>query len=96
MPALSRSIGLRGPRFYISEGELMFVNHYDASTREGPRPATKDDSVAHPAAWAAFVDGADEGLRATVTFSTPEGTEPDVAPMPYAARRARAARDAVA
>ena len=54
MSVLNRSINLRGPRFFVDDGRLMFVMHLDASTREGPRAATKDDSLAHPEAWAVF------------------------------------------
>ena len=63
MPVLERSISLRGPRFFVQaipdgDGEIertiMFVNHIDASTRTAPRPATREDSVEHAEAWAAF------------------------------------------
>ena len=53
MPALQRSVSVRGVRFYREGEEVMFVRHLDASTREGPRPATEADKSAHPEAWAA-------------------------------------------
>jgi len=53
-PVLSRQVCLRGPRFYPERGKAMFVNHIDASTREGPREATDEDRAAHPKAWAAY------------------------------------------
>lgn len=56
MPALNRMIAPRGPRFFVDDGQMLFVNYLDGSTREGPRPATKEDSLIHPEAWAAFVD----------------------------------------
>jgi hypothetical protein len=54
MPTLQRSVSMRGARFYREGEELMFVRHLDASTREGPRPATDDDRADCPDAWAAF------------------------------------------
>ena len=54
MPALQRSVSQRGARFYRDGDEVMFVHHIDASTREGPRKAAKQDSLAHPEAWAEF------------------------------------------
>jgi len=88
-----RAISIRGPRFYMDGDALTFVNHFDGFTREGPRPATKEDSEAHPEAWANFACGAPGGgLGSMVTFVTPEGSEPEVAPTPHAARRAKAAR----
>ena len=52
MPVLERRIAIRGPRFFTEDGELMFVNHLDGSTREGPRKATESDIEAHPKAFA--------------------------------------------
>lgn len=53
MPALSRMVSIRGPRFWHDdEGQLLFVNHLDGSTRDGPRPATAADKKAHPEAYA--------------------------------------------
>ncbi len=54
MPALQRSVSVRGARFYREGEAVMFVRHLDASTREGPRAATEADKAAHPEAWAAF------------------------------------------
>ena len=54
MPALQRSVSVRGARFYPEGDEVMFVRHLDASTREGPRFATEADKAAHAEAWAAF------------------------------------------
>ena len=54
MPALQRSVSIRGARFYHEGDEVMFVRHLDASTREGPRAATDEDKAAHPDAWAKF------------------------------------------
>ena len=54
MPALQRSVSLRGARFYRDGEEVVFVRHLDASTREGPRPATDEDRAGHPDAWALF------------------------------------------
>ncbi len=52
MPTLQRSLSMRGARFYRDGEEVMFVHHVDASTREGPRPATDEDRLAHPEEWA--------------------------------------------
>ncbi len=54
MPTLQRSVSIRGARFYREGEEVMFVRHLDASTREGPRPATDEDRAVHPDAWMAF------------------------------------------
>ena len=54
MPALQRSVSMRGARFYRDGEEVVFVHHLDASTREGPRLATDEDRAAHPDEWAAF------------------------------------------
>lgn len=54
MPALQRSVSIRGARFYQDGEEVAFVRHLDASTREGPRPATDADRAEHPDAWAQF------------------------------------------
>ncbi len=54
MPMLQRSVSIRGARFYRDGEGVMFVRHLDASTREGPRPATDADRSAHPEAWTAF------------------------------------------
>jgi hypothetical protein len=56
MPTLQRSVSQRGARFYQEGDELMFVRHLDASTREGPRPATAEDRSAHPEAWKSFAE----------------------------------------
>jgi hypothetical protein len=52
MPTLERRISLRGPRFWRDGGALMFARQLDASTREGPRPATDADKAAFPDALA--------------------------------------------
>ena len=54
MPALQRSIAVRGPRFFMDGEHLMFVRHLDASTREGPRKATPADKKAYADAWDAY------------------------------------------
>ena len=54
MPTLQRSVSIRGARFYREDDQVMFVRHLDASTREGPRPATDEDKAAHPEAWKEF------------------------------------------
>lgn len=55
MPALNRIIAPRGPKFFVDQDAMMFVLYLDGSTREGPRAATREDSLAHPDAWSAFV-----------------------------------------
>jgi hypothetical protein len=45
---LQRSVSVRGPKFFHDGNVLMFVFWYDASTRDGPRPATNDDMLAYP------------------------------------------------
>lgn len=75
MPALQRSAAPRGARFYQDGGKLMFVNVLDASTRDGPRPATAVDKKAYPEALDAFqVGGADvfPGSRPLVSFDEPK------------------------
>jgi hypothetical protein len=52
MPTLERRISLRGPRFWLDDGALMFANQLDGSTRDGPRAATDEDKAAHPSALA--------------------------------------------
>lgn len=81
-PVMNRTIALRGPKFY-RDGEdrakVLFVNHIDSSTREGPREAMETDAVGHPDAWQRFV--AEEAgiepqtpLRPLVSFvDPPEG-----------------------
>jgi hypothetical protein len=54
MPALQRSVSIRGARFYQEGDQVMFVRHLDASTREGPRAATNQDRWTHPEAWGEF------------------------------------------
>jgi len=74
MPALVRNASPRGPRFYEDAGRLMFVNILDASTRDGPRPATAEDKKAHAATFAAFKAGEPDafpGSQPLVTFSDP-------------------------
>jgi hypothetical protein len=56
MPTLQRSLSIRGARFFRDGDQVMFVRHLDASTREGPRPATDEDRVSHPDAWAELGD----------------------------------------
>ena len=102
MPVLERLIGLRGPKFYEVAGDddsrtLMFVNYMDSNTRDGPRPATEDDSLAHPEAWTAFTkelqgEGADAPFRAMVTFTDPEDGPPPREPSANATRRDAARR----
>lgn len=94
-------ISRRGAKFFMEgEGEekaLMFVFHYDIFTREGPRPATEEDTLQHPNAWAAFV-AETEGETpvfpgaAEATVTTIEGEGPtDPATGVHALRRASAA-----
>jgi len=64
MPTLQRSVSIRGARFYREGGQVMFVRHLDASTREGPRAATDEDRVAHPEAWAALGEPAPQKRKA--------------------------------
>ena len=78
MPAIQRSSAPRGARFYEEDGELMFVNVLDATSRIGPREAVDEDRETHPEAWAVYM-GLQEDPRSQfaplVTFSTPEGTD---------------------
>jgi hypothetical protein len=84
MTAVNRVLGLRGPRFYwgaddAGQPQMMFIRIYDASTREGPRPATRADSEAHVQAWAAFVqetNGIPEARRPMFSFADPEEGPP--------------------
>jgi hypothetical protein len=87
MPALERRISLRGPRFWREDAALMFVNQIDASTRDGPRPATEDDKAAWPQAFAAagFV-GADPPGGPLIS-ARDAGPRPAPPPRPFAARR---------
>lgn len=80
MPRLERMMGLRGPRFY-RDGDsqtVQFVNHYDTSTRDGPRPATEADQEAHPKAWADFTTGGDQegAFKPFVVFKDPPDGRP--------------------
>lgn len=56
--SLIRNVTLRGAKFY-RDGEdqtrVLFVNHLDGSTREGPREATEGDVAAHSEAFGAFL-----------------------------------------
>jgi hypothetical protein len=61
MPALQRSVSLRGAKFYRQGASLMFVLHLDASTRVGPREAIVEDLEAWPDAFAAFEADDDGG-----------------------------------
>lgn len=88
--ALNRSISMRGPRFYLDGDDLMFVNHIDNSTRDGPRVATDADRAAHPAAYDEMGEAeAAAPIAPMVSFSDPEikPPEPD---KPFARRRAAA------
>lgn len=97
MPALQRRISLRGPRFYLNDGTLMFVNHLDGSSSIGPRPATKADESENEDAMMAFLDGEDgrKPFEPLLEFTTPEGGKPEVEEGPYAARRRRAREEGV-
>ncbi len=81
MPALKRSINIRGPHFYAEDGMLMFVNHFDASTRDGPRAATKDDSLEHPEAWSKFVTEVEAAERAENTQAEMNKRDPRPNPL---------------
>lgn len=73
MPALQRSISLRGPRFWKDGDKVMFVNHLDGSTQDGPREATKADVKDHAKAHAAFKAGIEpDPFTPLVSFSDPE------------------------
>ena len=74
MPALQRSSAPRGARFYEDDGELVFVNVLDATSRIGPRPATDEDREAYPDAWAVFEGTKEDPITAfapMITFSDP-------------------------
>lgn len=72
MPALQRSVSIRGPRFFRDGETEMFVNYLDASTRDGPRKATKEDRANHADAYAAFkAEKEAEGLRPMFVPITP-------------------------
>lgn len=103
MLAPSRLLGPRGPRFYGEGAQIMFVNVLDSTTREGPRQATKADSLAHVEAWAKFTGELPDAdpLNAGLSFrdveegegpTDPEAEKPADEPGPYAKRR-QAARD---
>lgn len=90
-PVLSRQVALRGPKFYRDGANVMFVNHLDASTREGPREATTADAEAHPKAFEAFVgDGGAEPFRPLLAFSDPPSGKPPRERGPHEQRRAAA------
>ena len=89
MPALERRISLRGPRFWIEDGKLMFCNQIDGSTRDGPRDATPADKASFPDAYAKGPAGDDAGLGSMLSVSNPE-TMPAEPPRPFAERRERA------
>lgn len=91
MPALQRSIAIRGPRFYLDGEELMFVNHLDGSTREGPRLATEADREAHPGAWGALENAPADPFKPLLAFSDPEGGPPAAEEGEHAKRRRQAA-----
>lgn len=86
MPAaIIRNTGPRGPRFYEDGEELMFVNVVDASTRDGPRPATEADMEAHPEAVAALKSNETStfpGAKPLITFVDPNGKRPPDFPDP--------------
>lgn len=94
MPALERSISLRGPRFYGEGERIMFVHHYDAMTREGPREATKADSLEHGEAWARFTGELtpNDPLRPLLAFSDPPEGRPAAEPSQRQLKR-EAARE---
>lgn len=76
MPALLRNSSPRGPRFYEDDGELLFMHVFDPNTVDGPRHATDEDRVAHPAAYAEYerraadpgVQDVFPGVKPPVTF----------------------------
>ncbi len=91
MPALERRISLRGARFWIDGGELMFCNQIDGSTRDGPRPATSADRDAFPEAYNAAAAGVEhDGLGKPMLSAVDPEIIPPPAPKPYAERRNRA------
>lgn len=92
MSAIERRLSIRGARFY-DDGELMFVNHLDGSTRDGPRIATDADKQAHPGAFRAYVAAPTENpLTPLVSFRDPPDGPPPKEPGPYARKRAEAER----
>ena len=89
MPALMRSIAIKGPRFYTDNGALMFVNHIDASTRDGPREATDADMLAFPDAFEASGEERTEAPGAPmITVKDPPGGKPDIEAPVARGRRA--------
>jgi hypothetical protein len=79
----------RGPRFFERDGELMFENVIDGSTRFGPRPATDEDRARYPGAYAQMGD--DPQINPPlVTYVEPEGGRDPEPSRPHAERRARA------
>jgi hypothetical protein len=69
---LARQLNVRGPRFWRDGERLMFVNHYDAFTHDGPREATDADKAAHGEALARLEAGAAETpLAPLVTVRDP-------------------------
>jgi hypothetical protein len=89
----------RGPKFFEADDGLMFVLYLDASTRQGPRPATKQDTLDHPQAWAAFtaeLQASERGeepadpFRRIIEAVDPEDGAPLPEPRPHAQRRAAA------
>lgn len=76
MPALQRSVSIRGPRFFKDGDDVMFVNHVDGSTREGPRKATRADKAKHAPAYEAFkADAQSEGLAPLIRPQDPVPAE---------------------
>ena len=95
MPALQRSISLRGPRFFADGAAIMFVNHLDGSTRDGPRQATAEDQAAHPAAWASYeADDGRDPLKPTLVAIDPPDGRPEPEEGPHARKRREAAQRA--
>ncbi len=92
MPALERRISLRGPRFWMDEGGVMFCNQLDSSTRDGPRKATDADIANHPDAYDAWLNTPeDEGPGKPMISVRDPAVKPEPPPKPFAARRAKAA-----
>lgn len=52
---LIRDVGfIRGPRFHVEDGVVMFTFGIDPNNVVGPRPATQRDKLGHATAWDAF------------------------------------------
>ena len=65
-----------GPLFFRRDGVTYFQFTVDASSVIGPRKATEQDQIEHPAAWEQFAGATDRDGDGQMGGSLPKAEEP--------------------